>query len=67
MSYGVDWPARLTRTADYVARMLGGASPATMRLEQPTRFELVVNEGVARRQGISLPQSIRLQATELIR
>ena len=67
MSYGIDWPAQLARTADYVARILDGARPADLPVERPTRFDLVINLHAARVQGISLPQSLLLQATEVIR
>lgn len=67
MSYGIDWMVPSTRMADYVARMLNGEKPAAIPVDQPTRFELVVSMNVARHQGIHIPQSILLQATELIR
>lgn len=67
MSYGINWPAQLARTADYVARILDSARPADLPVERPTRFELVLNLHAARVQGISLPQSLLLQATEVIR
>jgi putative ABC transport system substrate-binding protein len=67
MSYGTNWIALLTRAADYVARVLNGEKPAEIPVEQPTRFELVFNHHVAGRLGITLPQTILLQATELIR
>src|SRR5262249_30323150 len=43
MSYGVDFPPLWGRTADYVARILKGAKPAELPIEQPTKFEFVVN------------------------
>jgi putative tryptophan/tyrosine transport system substrate-binding protein len=67
MSYSINWPAQLARTADYVARILDGARPADLPVERPTRFDLVVNLRAARVQGINLPQSLLLQATEVIR
>lgn len=67
MFYGINWPAQLARTGDYVARILDGAKPADLPVERPTRFDLVVNLHAARVQGISLPQSLLLQATEVIR
>jgi putative ABC transport system substrate-binding protein len=67
MSYGIDWMARSTRMADYVARILNGEKQANIPVEQPTRLGLVIKDGVAKRQGIHMPQSIPLQATELIR
>jgi putative ABC transport system substrate-binding protein len=65
--YGNNWAAQLARTADYLARILDGARPADLPVERPTRFDLVVNLRAARVQGINLPQSLLLQATEVIR
>jgi putative tryptophan/tyrosine transport system substrate-binding protein len=67
MSYGIDWMVQSTRMADFVARILNGEKPAAIPVEQPTRFELVVSMNVARHQGLHIPQSILLQATEVIR
>jgi putative ABC transport system substrate-binding protein len=67
VSYGIDWPALVVLSADYVARMLGGAKPADLPVQQVTQFELIVNLSAARSQGLSVPQSVLLQATEVIR
>jgi len=67
LSYGVDGAKQFIRAADYVARILGGTKPAGLPVEQPTKFELVVNLGVARSQGIRVPKSVLFQATEVIR
>lgn len=66
MSYGVSFTRLFGRAADYVHRIAGGAAPADMPVEQPTKFELVVNLKTARKVGVSLPQSILLRATEVI-
>lgn len=66
VSYGIDWPALLVASADYVARILDGAKPADLPVQQPTRFELVVNRYRARTQGVIIPQSVLLQATEVL-
>jgi putative ABC transport system substrate-binding protein len=66
LSYGIDWPALVLGSADYVARLLDGAKPADLPVQQPTRFELVVNLGLARNLGMTIPQSVLLQATEVI-
>jgi putative ABC transport system substrate-binding protein len=67
VSYGIDSPALILRSADYVAGILGGAKPSDLPVQQPTQFELVVNLHRARVLGQSVPQSVLLQATEVIR
>jgi putative ABC transport system substrate-binding protein len=66
MAYGVDRPALYRRAAGYVDRILKGAEPAELPVEQPTRFELVINLKTARELGLTIPQSVLLQATEII-
>jgi putative ABC transport system substrate-binding protein len=66
LSYGVYRPTLLADIAGYVARILDGAKPADLPVQQPTRFELVVNLGLARTLGMTIPQSVLLQATEVI-
>lgn len=66
LGYGVSWPARLTDIAGYLARILDGANPAGLPVRQPTRFEQIVNLGLARSLGIRIPQPVLLQATEVI-
>lgn len=66
VSYSSDWPAPVRQSADYVARILGGEKPANLPVQQPTRFELVVNMHKARKLGMKIPQSVLLQATEVI-
>jgi putative ABC transport system substrate-binding protein len=67
VSYGIDWNALVVLGADYVARILGGAKPADLPVQQVSQFELIVNLLAARSQGLSVPQSVLLQATEVIR
>jgi putative tryptophan/tyrosine transport system substrate-binding protein len=66
MSYGVHVQASFRRLAEYVAKILNGAKPADLPVEQPTRFELVVNLKTAKAIGITLPTSILLRADEVI-
>jgi ABC-type uncharacterized transport system substrate-binding protein len=66
MSYGVEFPLLWRRTADYVARILKGAKAAELPIEQPTKFELVVNLKTAKTLGITIPNGILLAADEVI-
>src|SRR5262245_13470934 len=66
MSYGVEFPPMWRRTADYVARILKGAKPADLPIEQPTKFELVVNLKTAKAIGVTIPNGILLAADDVI-
>jgi putative ABC transport system substrate-binding protein len=66
-TYGVNNAELFRRAAGYVDRILRGASPAEMAIEQPTNFELLVNARVADELGLALPQSLLLRAHEVIR
>jgi putative ABC transport system substrate-binding protein len=66
MAYGPNLPDLYRRSAAYIDKILRGAKPADLPVEQPTRFELVLNLKTAQALGLTIPQSLRLQATEII-
>ena len=66
MSYGADRIAAVRLAATYVANILKGAKPADLPVEQPTKYELIVNLKTARTMGIELPTAILLRADEVI-
>jgi putative ABC transport system substrate-binding protein len=67
MSYGPSSPDLFRRAATYVDKILDGARPADLPIEQPTKFELLVNLKTAARLGVSIPSSLLLRADEVIR
>jgi putative ABC transport system substrate-binding protein len=66
MAYGPNQLAMIRRSAAYVDKILKGAKPADLPIEQPMTFDFVVNMKTARELGITLPNEIMLQVTEVI-
>lgn len=66
MAYGVDYPTLQRRAAVYVDKILKGANPAELPIEQPTQYELVVNRETADELGLVIPPSIALRADRII-
>jgi len=66
MSYGTNFPDQYRCAATYVDKILKGAKPADLPVEQPTRFDLAINMKTAKGLGLTFPPSILVQATEVI-
>ena len=66
LAYGADYADLWRRSATHVDKLLKGAKPADLPVELPTTFDYVVNLPIARALGLTIPQSVLQQATELI-
>jgi putative tryptophan/tyrosine transport system substrate-binding protein len=67
MSYGPDHTDLCRRAATYVDKILKGAKPAELPVEQPTKFEFVINLRAARHIGVTIPPEILMWADEVIK
>ena len=66
LAYSADMPALFARAALYVDKILRGANPGDLPVEQPTKFKLVINQRAAKALGLTIPQSLLVRADEVI-
>jgi len=66
MAYGPNWPHMWRRSADLVDKILRGTKPADIPIEQPTKFDLVINLTTAKALGLTVPDTLLAIADEVI-
>jgi putative ABC transport system substrate-binding protein len=66
MSYGVNFPDMFRRAAEYVDKILRGTKPGNIPVEQPTKFDLIINLTTAKALGLAIPETFLLRTDEVI-
>jgi putative ABC transport system substrate-binding protein len=66
VAYGTSWPGQYRQAATFVHKILRGARPGDLPIEQPTKFELIINMRTAKALGLTIPRSLLLRADQII-